>query len=614
MKRTFTRLAIENFKSFLGCHEIDLEWDGPGLYYIRGRNEAEPRMGSNGAGKSSIWDALCWCLYGRSPRGLKNTDVRPWFGKGQTHVSVEYLDEDGVVHNITRTAGPNSLELDARTVGQEQIDKAMGMSVAVFTNTVLLGQGRPLFLDLKPEQKMSLLSEALDLERWDVRSAATGKEVAKLENELAGCVGEKDAVERQITQTEQQLEELKTLVANWEEQRAGQKAGLTAELKELDGRISKLQKIAAQADITHDSALTELRALGQTSASFERRALALSKESGVFTAARELASRQLATAQADLCELGSGSHCPTCGQPLKGTSLAKHRAELQAKCAELEKQANAKVPKKLADAIAKLHKELEDAEKHENQFRDKAAVARDTLLQTNTELARLQARAAEARRTMQEGESRENPHRPQVSKCRQRCAELQTDLGELGDYITWLERKIARTRFWVKGFKDVRLYIVEDVLQELQLVSGTLLEELGLDDWGIEYAIERETAKGSTVQGLSVLIYAPDLDEPTRWENWSGGEEQRLKLVGSLALAEVLLSHAGVEPNLEILDEPSRGMSVEGIYDLCDALADRAASHGRHIFYTDHRVIETTQFAGVMTVIKDRHGSYVARV
>ena len=114
------QVELENFRSYRGLHKFAVPVD-PGLYLITGKNEVEPRLGTNGVGKSTLLDAVFWCLYGRTTRGLKAGDVIAW---GQTQCSVTvYLTVGDKAIKITRTQSPNSLTLDDTAVTQETIQK-----------------------------------------------------------------------------------------------------------------------------------------------------------------------------------------------------------------------------------------------------------------------------------------------------------------------------------------------------------------------------------------------------------------------------------------------------------------------------------------------------------
>ena len=601
----FSTLTIENFKGFKAA-AVDLAANGPGVYFVKGVNKAEPRLGSNGAGKSSIWHALCWCLYGRTPDGLRNPDIKPWFAKGVPTVTVTIDNQ-----KVKRTTNTNGLSLNGEQVGQEQVDTLLGMSFPVFTNTILLGQGRPLFFDLKPQDKMALFSDTLDLGRWDRRASYAGDQVREVEQSIFELTGRLQGVEGQRLQLREQSQRVAEASERWE-------AECSAKLKECEDKLTKTLLVVAtvqgevdKADLNYDGAETELRDLDRKAGDFERAAAALGSQEGAFRATCKHAEQEYARARSTLSKLGSGSQCPTCGQSLKGTSLEKHRKTLADQCAKLKARAESSMPAALVKARTKYTVDLERWTVARTRFKMISNKAKDKLDAYRQQLADLKAEVKRLEQQKKEYAAEGNPYRTQIKTLAKQTAQLQETREELQAQLDKLVRRRERTKFWVKGFRDVRLYVVEDVLQELTLSTEALLGAVGLEDWAISYAIERETKSGTTQQGLTVTILSPGLAKPVRWESWSGGEAQRLKLVGSLALSEVLLAHAGVCPNLEILDEPSRGMSTEGVYDLVDCLTQRAQDQGLNIYYTDHRVMQSANFRGTLTVEKDNRGSRI---
>lgn len=63
---------IENFMA-IGKARAELEQKG--LVLILGENRDDSSQDSNGSGKSSFPDALCWCLYGVTAREETGDDV-----------------------------------------------------------------------------------------------------------------------------------------------------------------------------------------------------------------------------------------------------------------------------------------------------------------------------------------------------------------------------------------------------------------------------------------------------------------------------------------------------------------------------------------------------------
>ena len=62
MRIELISIELACFKSFIAPQLITFEAD-KGLNFLGGLNKVHPRMGANGAGKSSLWDAMFWCFY-----------------------------------------------------------------------------------------------------------------------------------------------------------------------------------------------------------------------------------------------------------------------------------------------------------------------------------------------------------------------------------------------------------------------------------------------------------------------------------------------------------------------------------------------------------------------
>ena len=59
-------VTIQNYGAFRGEHQF--RYVGRGLTLVLGDNRDEPRMSSNGAAKSTLFECLDWCLFGKVPR------------------------------------------------------------------------------------------------------------------------------------------------------------------------------------------------------------------------------------------------------------------------------------------------------------------------------------------------------------------------------------------------------------------------------------------------------------------------------------------------------------------------------------------------------------------
>ena len=157
------QVELDNFRSYRGKHTFTLPTEC-GLYSITGRNEFEPRLGANGVGKSTLLDAVFWCLYGHTTRGLKAGDVVAW-GEGSCSVQVSLTVATQALQ-IRRSQSPNSLTLNGKPISQEALEKHLRLGPEAFTYAVLLPQFGESFFDLAPAAKLTLFSQIMELDYW----------------------------------------------------------------------------------------------------------------------------------------------------------------------------------------------------------------------------------------------------------------------------------------------------------------------------------------------------------------------------------------------------------------------------------------------------------------
>lgn len=604
MRLNFTWLVAINFKSFDEL-ELDLAAYGPGLHFFRGTNKLDKNLGSNGAGKSTVWDAICWCLYGRTPNGLRNTDVRSWFSDKVTSVCVVLNDK-----RIMRTAGPNRLTIDEKSVGQEQVDKLVGINADTFFNTIVLGQGRPLFYDMPPREKMALFSTVLDLDRWDERSDRARDKVVRLDKLAAELNGQLMVMQDRWDVIDKELNTLRDQTDEWADAQSKKLSGLDRDLKQAREQYKSLGKEWDLADLAYDGAMMDLRLLDKD----EDRVM-----QQVYEADREWERHDIGIAklreEADQLDFDlslTPDRCSMCGQPIGGKDRKHVREHMLDRIDELDAKVKAdKKGPRLLGRVQELKQELERLQATADGFRQRADKAKATLDMATPILAQLKAKVDSADLIEAELKAAENPYLGQLQARRKERDRLKVDVAQLNIRLDKLAGQVARTKFWVKAFKDVRLYVVDGILQELEMATNAMLPEVGLGDWRVLYDIEKTTKAGTQSRGLNVSILSPDNKEPVRWESWSGGEGQRLRIVGALAFSDVLLRHSGVEANLEVLDEPTQHLSGTGVRDLLEFLAGRAKGFERGIFYVDHQSVESAAFTSVTTIAKDDAGSRV---
>jgi len=596
----FDKLSVVCFRSIVEPLEIHIP-ENPGLIFVDGWNALESELGSNGAGKSSVFLALQWGLYGKTSSGLRRGDIKSWNGGNGTEVIVS-LRRDGEPHEICRTA--SHLLINGEEAAQEQVDELIGMPFDVFCHTVAHMQGQPLFFDLRPAEKMAMLAPALDVERWERRSKHARAEATRLSNAAAIMANELNVYGRSINEVERDIKTHEEKAAEFENARDERESETKAEVRRLRAQHVTLDDRRVEYDLSLERAATEIAPLRRDIAAIEHDASELRT---LLQSLQAVAQEKRRRASAELKTLGDGKTCPLCRQSAKGSHLERHRKKLEADLNAVEDPSGAESAEKI-DAFAERASELREKLA---EFEMLKSTSEQNLMAVNRELAVVDARIREMERGLAETTQQHNPFTQHTQILRKRLKDTKAVLVTKTAEKSKLERQAIRREFWIEGFRVIRLQIIEEVLAELQMATNAVLAEIGLARWRVEYTIARETQAGNVSHGFNVWIRSPRNDAPVKWEAWSGGEGQRLRIAGALALSDVLLARYGVECDLRIFDEPSTWMAGEGIQDVIDLLADRAADRDQRIYFIDHRVDQSARFSSTIRLVKDERGTYI---
>lgn len=565
-----------NFKAFRGKHLVAFP-KRPGLYQLTGDNEVNPRLGANGVGKSTILDAIYWCLYGKTTRGLKAADIVTW-GEKSAWVQVG-LSVGPNTFVVERKQNPNSLciiDEQAHTMDQPTLENNLRLGPEAFLYAVMLPQFGESFFDLTPTGKLTLLSQILDLDYWVGRS----KEASDLAAEIASSqtlLGQQLAKHQGIQQTLQRdLVDLRVKADQFEDEKAEGVEKLELDLKTLEGEITRIVRENKDLEAVLQHALKRLQKAAKVG----------EQHDDYVHRIDDLEFRLEALS-------GIKATCPACLQAVSATHLLGERKVI-------EKQLDG--VKHLLGAL-KGREDVPVLERNRDDFQRTLAKAEQKRAGMLERIKDLKARIATERK-------RANPYSRIAQEKDAALDALQTALSFCETKLATLAEEHAAVSFWVGGFKRVRLFIIEDTLRQLEVEVNNNLTSLGMLDWRVEFDVERENKSGTVTKGFVVLVHSPDHDKPVPLEAWSGGETQRIRLAGDLGMANLIMERAGLTSKIEFYDEPSNHLSDEGLRDLVDTLHDRANELNKRIWLVDHRMMDHP-FTDTLTAVKGQGGSHL---
>ena len=144
MNIIFKTLEINDFQS-IGHAKIDL--DEKGTVLIKGINNYEENTLSNGSGKSSIFEALYFSLFGRTTSGITNVTNR--YSGSKSYKLVLEFSLDGVEYKITRDGTKVSILQNGEDISRRNKsdtdtfirDDILKISPDIFLNIIYLAQG-----------------------------------------------------------------------------------------------------------------------------------------------------------------------------------------------------------------------------------------------------------------------------------------------------------------------------------------------------------------------------------------------------------------------------------------------------------------------------------------
>ena len=610
----FHSIKLTDFGSFKGEHKFEFIARKSGLWFLTGDNKLEPRLGANGAGKSTLWNALCWCLYGKTLNGLKAGEIQPWGLNGATSVEVRLTLHDEVVLYITRTQSPNSIKVGGLDTNQSELNKVLGLDYDAFQRSIIIGQKTRMFLDLSPAEKLAMFSDVLGLGLWldlSEKAAEAAHQIDARKTRVEDGMLQADSA---LVTMQPQLADLKTKNTGWKVQQRDKESTVKAEIKAVEKDAERIAALAANADkavaqakAEHKRAKDSLDIAGEKKADYAGKLrLAERAETEAATNCKQLQKR------IDYIP-ASGSVCNECGQKVDKAHAKQHRAAMDAELAQLNKAASAAVAAGNAaqERYEKASEQYDKLQREERQATHAISAAEFASTQKNGEHAQAMARLKKLEDDLESLGNEKSPYTALIDDLVDRIVhQTEKRKAQELDYKR-LSAQYETTSYWIKGFKAVRLLVLESCLRGLEAAVNGNLQQLGLVNWAIEFDVERETKSGSIAKGFTTIINSPHNAKPVPWEAWSGGESQRLQLATTLGLSEMLLDHAGIKTNLLVLDEPTQHLSSEGIDDVLELLSEWATDAERQVWLVDHRSLDYGGFVGTVCVTKGKNGSRI---
>lgn len=366
-------LELENF----------LAYQSPGPLQFEGIHIA-CLAGANGAGKSSLLDAITWVLWGRARSNSPDDLVHQ--GKTQMRVTLVF-EQGGMRYRVTRQRqaggrGASLLELHGWEAASEswrglsdatlrstqaRIENLLRLDYETFINSAFLMQGKAdEFTTKTPGQRKQVLATILGLSRWEVFETRAKEKIAENQaaiqrldgwlQEVETELGREAQYQQKLSEVEAQasatssalaaaesqwtaLEQTRSEMITAQRQLDDLRRRIHAAQREIDEALKQQGSLQLQADREAVGAAmqrleADLAEFGVLQEEQERLSLersALAEEIASLNAVNQALKPQTEPVKARLATLSAATEpsCPICGQALSDDHRHQLVAELE---------------------------------------------------------------------------------------------------------------------------------------------------------------------------------------------------------------------------------------------------------------------------------------------
>ena len=492
--------------------------------------------GLNGAGKSSLTEAVAWACFGETLR------KKPPFRKdvsAKAPCIASVTTYDGLV--VERSRKGSTTKLDWR--GAEEPVKSLSVQeFAGFATTTKAQDGLESMIGGFDAWRASHAFSSSDAARL---TQATDKERKLLLEHLA-LDGAKFDAALQRCRAEQKgvaskLSELTTKLA-----RAQERLAAAQHSKESSEKI--LASLPESVPLGDSSKLVQLRRAERVllEEAQEMRGEAVRRRGSVARGDGELD-----VLERQLRKLGDSGSCDACGQPIPAAMREGLRGKIAARRSHLEQL------RRDADA---------DAEGYQASMRDA-----ETRLQTlRTQIAALDA---EVKRSSQVSTARAI-NEAEISKAARTVAEAKAALAEAEQEAPALQKQHAllEAAEQVLGLRGVRAAILARTLKSIELAINAWLPRLAGAHLKVKLTPSVETKAGTVSDSIGFEVEGAG--EGYGYQASSGGERRRIDIAVLLALSDVACAARGKAPGTLFLDEVLDALDEEGVEAVAQVLQE----------------------------------------
>ncbi len=481
-------------------------------------------VGTNGAGKSTVLDALTFGLYGKSFRKINKSQLINTTNEKNCVIEIEF-SVNATEWKVIRGIKPNIFKLikDGKELDQSHsvVDQqkwleqnVLKMNYKSFTQIVILGSSTFVpFMQLPVSSRREVVEDLLDIKIFSMMNVLIKEKIRSSKEEVKVLNLKKESLNDKVKMQEEFIEEIESRGKENIEDKNGKIKNLQVEVNthiekneltesDITDLISRQEKVTG--------ATEKLRTFGDLRGKISNKVSTITKEHKFFT---------------------DNVTCPTCTQSIDEDFRINKINDAQNRAKELQSGY-----KELEQAIQKE----EERERHFTQLSKEITKLTHGISKNNTRISGCQRQIRDLEseiQTITEQLANRNTEHDRLANFKDSLTTTYTELSSKKDTISYYD-------FSYGLLKDggVKSQIIK---KYLPLINQQVNRYLQMMDFYINFTLDEE---------FNETVQSP-IHEDFSYASFSEGEKMRIDLALLFTWREVARMKNSVNTNLLIMDE-----------------------------------------------------------
>ncbi len=480
-----------------------------GMLLITGYDELG--KDSNGCGKSTILNAICWALFGRTLKGVQGQDVVRWGCKNCKVILL--LEGEEHIYEIQRSLDSIRLNIDNTLVRghirdiQSTIETTFKTNYSLFIRSTAFSQSQVEFLAASGDaEKKKLFKEILSLSRLDKAYDKIRNQYDLQSSRAERFEGELEAIHWQKNNLENKIHETESLKANWEISVETKANLLRARQQQTPPSIETI-KLGI---IKLEEQLAKFQNIENDILGYEKKVYACSFEDDQ--------ARKEIFRLSGVIEQGPdiGQRCEVCGNIVNKKMLGAHKKELEQQILDYKKVLDT-IAKDRFDAHQILQQLYETRLVGEGVRRDMESKNRDLAI-VAMEWEHYKTQCIDIDKQIEEIKNDINPYSIMYDNL---SSEFNDNLSNLENLQTDFEntKRLIDTLSFLKfvlSREGAVGHIIEREYSTLMSYSNRMLSEISGGRLRLSISPQRELKSGALKEEIEIVVYSNE-QKTTYW-------------------------------------------------------------------------------------------------